>query len=285
MSAMVSICIPAFNQTAFLRRALESIQEQTFKNYEVILCDDSTNEDVEKLAGEFSGSLANLRYHKNPAPLGSPANWNKCMELAGGAIIKFIHHDDWLKGSDALETFVNALSGDKGFAFCDSEILDVPTGNVSYNSPPASFLQQLEKSTLVLFDNNRIGAPTATAFRKTSLRFDENLRYVVDVDFYMRYIKEAGFTYIRRPLIVNTSNHPAQVTAASLGKETQLKEYLYLSSKTLAGALPPLRLAGFFTRLFRKFSVRSAADLSALHIPLPRPAWYYRLLIFVSRIE
>ena len=58
----VSICIPAYNNGPGVKRLLESIKNQTYKDYEVILTDDSTTEEVRKAVDE-SGVVVN--YTKN----------------------------------------------------------------------------------------------------------------------------------------------------------------------------------------------------------------------------
>jgi glycosyltransferase involved in cell wall biosynthesis len=46
MNPLISICIPAYKRTEFLQRLLDSIDIQTFKNFEVIVTDDSPGNDV-----------------------------------------------------------------------------------------------------------------------------------------------------------------------------------------------------------------------------------------------
>ena len=59
----VSICIPAYNNVAEVKRLLESIQMQTFRDREIILTDDSTNEEIAKLVKSFGWE--DIRYIHN----------------------------------------------------------------------------------------------------------------------------------------------------------------------------------------------------------------------------
>ncbi|MDQ3100985.1 MAG: glycosyltransferase, partial [Bacteroidota bacterium] len=90
----VSICIPTYRQTAHLRKTLASIAEQTFKDVEVIITDDSPDDAVEQLVAEFAAALPRLQYARNSAPLGPPANWDHAISMARGEYIKIMHHDD-----------------------------------------------------------------------------------------------------------------------------------------------------------------------------------------------
>ena len=101
----VSICIPAFNNEPSVRRLLESIEKQDFKDYEVIITDDSDEDGIRKLAEEKEY----VDYYKNPQRLGAAANWNAAISRADGEYIKIMHHDDWFTAEDSLKEFVNLL--------------------------------------------------------------------------------------------------------------------------------------------------------------------------------
>ena len=58
-----SICIPAYNRDYTLRRCLESLINQTFKNFEVIFVDDGSTDNTKSIVNEYTTKL-NLRYFK-----------------------------------------------------------------------------------------------------------------------------------------------------------------------------------------------------------------------------
>ena len=75
---LISICIPAYKQVDFLQRLLDSIRTQTFRDFEVILTDDSPDNAVADLVTAFSTALP-IRFIKNPVALGTPENWNEAI--------------------------------------------------------------------------------------------------------------------------------------------------------------------------------------------------------------
>jgi len=283
-SFLISVCIPTYNQTEFLMKTLESLVIQTYKNFEVIITDDSSTQDVSLLVEEYKSKL-NIQYHRNAVSLGSPRNWNKAMDLAKGDLIKFIHHDDWLSSATSLEEFVEVFRNKEvHFAFCDSEIFDVGKNTRGRSTPPAGFIRQLKDDPKILFNNNWIGSPTATMFRKSRLRFDENVKYVVDLEFYIRLLQEHPlFKYIPKPLIVNTANHAGQVTASSHNKQTQVGEYCYLYNKVSRGKIPGKELSLFFIRLFRSYKIKNIKEVEEIG-NVPEPKWYFKVLILLGRI-
>ena len=59
---LVSILIPAYNQVQHLENALISALNQTYTNIEIIICDDSTTDDVEKLINHYLQKYKNIKY-------------------------------------------------------------------------------------------------------------------------------------------------------------------------------------------------------------------------------
>ncbi|HBN06436.1 MAG TPA: glycosyl transferase, partial [Bacteroidales bacterium] len=62
---LVSILIPAYNQTKYLKEAIESAINQTYLNIEIIIGDDSTNDDVHEFLIPYLDNYKNLTYFKN----------------------------------------------------------------------------------------------------------------------------------------------------------------------------------------------------------------------------
>src|SRR5215203_885011 len=114
----ISICIPAYKHVEYLKRLLDSTVIQTFKNFEVIITDDSPGSEVEQLCLQYK-SLLPIKYIRNNVPLGSPGNWNACIGNASGQWIKIMHDDDWFANEESLKSFADAAfqNGDSNFIF------------------------------------------------------------------------------------------------------------------------------------------------------------------------
>jgi glycosyltransferase involved in cell wall biosynthesis len=119
-SKFISICIPAYKRTHFLKRLLLSIEHQSYTNYEVIISDDSNDDSVEELLKEFNGKFE-IKYFKNEKALGTPANWNHAISKATGEWIKLIHDDDWFANEHSLEKFALSTNNNKFIfsAYCN----------------------------------------------------------------------------------------------------------------------------------------------------------------------
>ena len=60
----ISVCIPAYKNAAFLKRCLDALVSQTFKDFEVVLSDDSPDESVAEIAVAYKDRLQ-INYLKN----------------------------------------------------------------------------------------------------------------------------------------------------------------------------------------------------------------------------
>jgi len=106
----VSICVPTYNQTLYLEKNLNSIAIQTFQDYEIIVSDDSSTDDVLNLVSRFETTFKDkLKYFRNNPPKGTPENWNESIRKAKGEYIKIMHHDEWFADENSLETFVSTI--------------------------------------------------------------------------------------------------------------------------------------------------------------------------------
>ena len=97
MGNLVSICIPTYNGEKYILEALSSVNAQTYKNIEIIISDDNSNDNTLKIVNDFidiSKFPIKIVHHK---PNGIGANWNNSLKYASGEFIKFLFQDDILK--------------------------------------------------------------------------------------------------------------------------------------------------------------------------------------------
>lgn len=226
----LSVCIPAYNAAPLLRNCLESLYRQSFRDFEVIITDDSTNNQTENLAKELSSRLP-IRYYHHEKPLGSPANWNSALDKATGRLVMVLHQDDWLSSPDSLALFVDAFSGqpDVDFVFGKIEPEERPERVARF---PALIARLGNRPEIILMQNI-IGPPSNVMFRnQADQRFDEQLIWVVDYELYYRWLKEGKkYKYIEKKL-VEIGRHEEQITS-KLEKhpDLKLKEEFYLLRK------------------------------------------------------
>jgi len=235
MSPAVSICVPAYEQPEFLRRTLESVFAQEFQDFEVIVTDDSQTDAVAAVVERWRDD-ARLIYQRNPVRLGSPGNWNAAMVQANSPLIKFLHHDDWFTTPASLGQFVAAIESapDVTFAFSAANACEDDGRLIFLHQPKQALVDGFVREPVSLQFANFIGAPSATIFRRiTGFEFDARLKWVVDIDAYLRIVgPRPNCRYISEPLVSVASNGAHQVTRDfAADRVARAAEHFYLYAK------------------------------------------------------
>ena len=189
MNPKISICIPAYKQADKLQLLFQTIQQQTFRDFEVIVTDDSPTDEVEKLCRQQSAF--DLKYYRNSVAKGSPENWNSAISYAQGEWVKLIHHDDYFNSADALQCFVDEAekSPQIDYFYCGTNILDSNNDEEFPYVVDSDHLDKIAAYPAYLFHKNLIGAPSTGFFKRSiSLKYDKALIWLVDIEYYNRII-------------------------------------------------------------------------------------------------
>ena len=92
----ISIIIPVFNTEKYLKRCLDSILNQSFKDMEIILVDDCSAGNCYEIFEEYQKNNKNIKYIKNEENLGSAWSRLNGLSYAKGEYIHFVDSDDWV---------------------------------------------------------------------------------------------------------------------------------------------------------------------------------------------
>lgn len=235
--AKVSICIPTYENPEEVKRLLDSIARQTFKDVEIIITDDSRDSrienDVKALQAVAHGIGAKISYTHNEKPLGHIFNWNAAISKARGEYVKIMFSDDWFTYPHSLEKLVDLLEENPraSLAFCGS--LQVSDKESYARRPTEEYIAELRKDYRYLFISNQIGAPSDTLYRNTrGIGFDERSNWASDVFLYMEILKNNPvFVYTDEPLI-SIGIHENQYTESFHATDQRIyKDYQYLFEK------------------------------------------------------
>lgn len=93
---LISVIIPVYNVEDYLHYAIESLEKQTYGNFEIILVNDGSTDDSGKLCDEYSEKYSNVRvFHKENGGLSDARNFG--VQKAKGEFITFLDPDDYLE--------------------------------------------------------------------------------------------------------------------------------------------------------------------------------------------
>lgn len=170
---LVSVLIPAYNRPVLLELALNSVLRQSYPNIEIVICDDSTNDEVQQMMQPYLQQYNHIRYYKNEINLGS-RNFAQCFAMATGSFINFLNDDD-LFHEDKISKMMPYMLEDEDVVLVTSSrqmINDagVPLGILSSFSENQRFDGRTYGNDLLRRCDNQIGEPTTVLFRKAALR-------------------------------------------------------------------------------------------------------------------
>lgn len=259
---LISICIPAYKRASFLKRLLDSIKIQKLQSFEVIVTDDSPDENIKMLCVEYSAAFK-MHYFKNPQPLGTPENWNEAIRRARGKWIKLMHDDDWFADENSLEHFVDATTKNPEASFFFGAYTNMyESGRLQAVFPGQLWLRWLKKNPVILFAKNVIGPPSVTLTRNDERAFyDKRIKWVVDIDFYMRYLNSEKPVYIDK-LLLNVGLGAHQVTMdCARQRPIEIPENFYLLNKVGVRHLKSIVVYDAWWRLMRNLEIRNESDI------------------------
>lgn len=215
MRKLVSVCIPAYRQPELLLRAVRSVLCQRDCDFEVVITDDSPDDEVLTGLGAIQDD-PKVRYFKNDERLGAVSNWNESIRRAEGEVIKILHHDDWLTTPSSLTEFAEPILADRVpvvFSACRAMQLDET--ELFQHRAPGDALSKLRRTTDQLAFTNFLGPPSIMAFdRRLGIEFDTRFTWLSDVQFYIRILEKANyrFEYIDQLLVNTTAESPLQLS-------------------------------------------------------------------------
>lgn len=119
----VTIIMPAYNSEKFIGKAIESVQNQTFVNWELIIHDDCSCDETINIVSRYCAEDSRITLIKGTQNLGAAAARNSCLNKATGSLIAFLDADDvWCK--DKLEKQVRLHCTGASFSFTGYELID-----------------------------------------------------------------------------------------------------------------------------------------------------------------
>ena len=223
---MISICIPTYEMNGkgaeYLSESFNMIYAQTYVDLEVVISDHSSDDTIKNVCEEYK-DLLNINYVKNTYKKGnSSANINNAIKNAKGEIIKILFQDDFLYDENSLNTQVQSLGNNMWLV----------TACCHYNDDEMYKPFYPQYHDQIQYGQNTISSPSVLMFRnKDVIEFDEELIWLMDVDYYKRLYDKFGDPKICNIITVVNREHKNQVSNTLATFERQQQEYNYIVEK------------------------------------------------------
>jgi glycosyltransferase involved in cell wall biosynthesis len=196
----VSVIIPSFNRSNFLRSAIESVLKQTFQDFEIIVVDDASTEDVLGIVQGFCDKR--IKYIRHETNKGEAGARNTGLTHSRGEFIAFLDDDDeWFPEKLGLQVakLEDSLPG-TGLIYTGILAID-PINNRRWQVIPSyrgNTYQELMKKNIIVTPSTVLLKKECT---ETVGLFDSNIAYGLDYDYWIRIAKNYVFEYIPEPLV------------------------------------------------------------------------------------
>ena len=92
---LVSIGLPVYNGERFIREALDSLLMQNFKNFELIISDNASEDTTQQICLEYASKDTRIRYYRNEMNKGAAWNFTRVFELSSAEYFMWASHDDY----------------------------------------------------------------------------------------------------------------------------------------------------------------------------------------------
>lgn len=183
----VSILMATWNRAAMIGKTVESVQKQSFKDWELIISDDGSTDNTQEVVRDLQKLEPRIVYVRSDTNEGISKNYNKGLRIARGKYIAMIDDDDPWCDDRKLEKQIKFLEENPDYVGCGGGVIVVdPSGRELYRYfKPETDTQIRER---MLFGNPI--ANSTTLFRRVAGEsvcwYDEKTRYSGDRDFWLK---------------------------------------------------------------------------------------------------
>ena len=202
----VSVIIPTYNRASLLKEAIQSVLDQTYTDYEIIVVDDGSNDNTDEVVSKLNQSSGKVRYYYQ-VNSGRSAARNYGISLAKGEYVAFLDADDKFL-PDKLYTEVRALEDnpDYGMAYSYSIAVDENGGRLRGGSRlPRTKLSGRIYPEMLFFKGTTITTPTVMVRTRVLSEvggFDETMHICEDLDMWRRIARRYKVLQIEEHLSV-----------------------------------------------------------------------------------
>ena len=209
MEKFVSVIIPTYNREHFLQKAIDSVLNQTYPYFELIVVDDGSEDNTAELAENYSSDIVYIRQeNKGPA-----AARNRGVQAARYALLAFLDSDDRF-AENKLEVQIEAMQEKPAYLISHTQEMWYRNGRLlnqkikHRKNSGDIFNQSLELCA--------VGISTVLMYREIFERyglFDEEYPCCEDYEFWLRVSAEQKFLLVDRPLTLKHGGREDQVSS------------------------------------------------------------------------
>lgn len=125
---LISIGMPVYNGEKYIRTALDSLLSQTFESFELIISDNASTDNTERICREYQSNDSRVVYTRQPTNLGAAANFKFVLDQATSEYFMWAAHDDFWKPEFITQALASFSDSSVGFVFPTFKLKSIHLG-------------------------------------------------------------------------------------------------------------------------------------------------------------
>lgn len=244
LNSLISIVLPIYNGEKYMRQSIDSVINQTYKNWELIIIDDCSSDNTPTIAKEYAENDNRIRYYRNETNLKLPRGLNRGFSLSKGDYLTWTS-DDNMYLPNALEVMLNTLVENKvELVYASYDIIDENDERIGETIAP-------EDSKRAILAWNCVGACflyTRRVYEEIG-EYNPDLFLVEDYEFWIRVCSKFEGIAIKEKLYRYRSHSGNLTSTAREGKINRLCEEMLLNNTYRFGKLDNKQKYNLYSQL------------------------------------
>jgi glycosyltransferase involved in cell wall biosynthesis len=207
-TTLVTIGLPVYNSERHLKQSLDSLLNQSFSDYRLIISDNASTDRTAEICQDYAKRDKRIDYFRNSANIGLSPNFNRVFELSDSPYFKWATADDYWAPS-MLEKALDIMESDADIALCypKTTLVDAEGGNpqpyednlhLISDSPRERFIQLLEQIHL---SHQHLGVSRASMVRRTHMlgeHVGSDINLLAELTLYGKFYEIPERLFFRR---------------------------------------------------------------------------------------
>ncbi|MEI8023594.1 MAG: glycosyltransferase [Actinomycetota bacterium] len=236
----ITVAMPVYNGEGYVNLAIQSVLNQTYSDFELLIVDNCSTDGTLKVIKAFSDPRICL--HINSANLGMVGNWNRSVELATGKYIKFLSHDDLLDPTcleEQISGFLQRKQENIGIVTCKKRVINqngknvMPGFGLRGESRVIAGRVAIRKS--IRSGRNVIGEPSVVLIKTNVLKASgpfELPEFTPDIKMWFKILQKNDLYFINKTLASYRISEQSTSSSVSKSQGAQFVELIHEIMRT-----------------------------------------------------
>lgn len=233
----ISLIMSVYNGEDYLCEAIESVMNQTFTDWELIIINDCSTDSTGEILSRYASQDLRVKVHTNEVNLRLPSSLNKALTLAEGKYIARMDADD-ICLPDRLEKQYDFMEKNPDIALSSCRFMTLKNGVISSGGCGGKNDSNSIKALLLVTNPILHPGIIAKAEIIKELGYDKNFTCTEDMELWTRFIMAGHKVQILSEYLMIYRLHDKQITETTL--EKQRREVVSIQKKYLAKLLEPM---------------------------------------------